>query len=151
MVTRQEISDEADKWIGIRWRHQGRGLGHGIDCVGHVIRVADSLGLSAGFEDVLQYSRSPYYESLLQPLRAHLNEKPMKDVAIGDVAVFKDSKFPCHVGIITKADNGAMCLTHAYVRNKKVVKGLLAGYVGAQKTESYKLTMTHCFEFRGVE
>lgn len=151
MVTRQDISHEADKWVGANWRHQGRSLTHGIDCVGHIIVVANSLGLSAGFEDVLRYGRSPYHESLLQPLRDHLDEKPMQEIDIGDVAVFKDSKFPCHVGIVTAGDNDVLCLTHAYVRNRKVVKGLLSGYTDAQKTESYKLTMTHCFEFRGVK
>ena len=45
MVTRTDIVAAARGWLGVPWRHQGRSRA-GVDCVGLVVVVCRSLGLS---------------------------------------------------------------------------------------------------------
>ena len=114
-MERDTIINEARKWLGVRWKHQGRSKS-GVDCAGLVIRVAYDLGIST--YDTTGYSRSPTNINFLHKFNeAGAIPKPINDRTVADIAVFEQYGYPCHCGILT--ENG---LIHAYLPRKKVVE-----------------------------
>jgi cell wall-associated NlpC family hydrolase len=144
VATRQDVADEAAKWLGVRWRHQGRTRIHGIDCVGLVAVVGKALGfMPPDFTGPMNYARMPFEYSLVEPFKDCMVEKDLKEYKLGDAVLIKEDVYPCHVGLITNEPGRPHCITHAYLRNRKVVRQVL--------TAPYISTFTHCFEFIGIE
>ena len=139
MATRQELATEVDKWIGTRWRHQGRTLVHGVDCIGLLLVSCWALGIGRGYSDPKNYSRTASKESLLDPFRGYMVEKKRTDFDLGDVVLLKDDIFPCHVGIISQM-HPHVKFTHAYAKLRKVVKQDMDAH--------WQSRITHCFEFK---
>jgi cell wall-associated NlpC family hydrolase len=52
MTMREQIVEEARKYLGVRFRHQGRTVA-GIDCAGLILNVGNDLGL-------IEYSETGY-------------------------------------------------------------------------------------------
>lgn len=142
IVTRQDIMNEADDWLGVRWRHQGRTRINGIDCVGLVVLTGGALGLIGDFKDTQQYARTPSLGSLAQPFDDNMTRKPLDLRQKGDVVLMRDDVYPCHVGIITESI-GLEGMIHAHALSRKVVKHPL--------DDQWVDKMTHCYAFRGVE
>jgi len=119
MHSRNEIVEEARKWLGTPWRHQGR-AGSGIDCCGLVIRVGNDL-------DFITYQTSAYSrrttgeEFIHHFLNAGMHQVPFGRALPGDVLITADSKFPCHCGFIGEKQ-GAKTFIHAYARKRRVVE-----------------------------
>lgn len=139
MTTRTSVVSEARKWKDIKWRHEGRNE-HGIDCVGLPIMVAMSLNVF--HYDVKGYAREPFNLDMLKHFKANMTEKLVSEAKAGDVVIFRDNKFPFHVGIIGDK-YGELSLIHAYAARKKVIEELYL-------PEWSKLAIA-CFEFPGIE
>lgn len=108
MPSRLDIVTEARRWLDTPFKHQGRQLGVGVDCVGVVFGVAWALGLSDF--DYRIYPRMPNTDTMSTLLRAHLVPIPKSDAREGDVLHMSIGGRPQHVGLLT----GPAMLLHAY-------------------------------------
>ena len=118
--TRNKIIEIARSWLGVPWRHQGRGK-TGIDCAGLIIVVGKEIGyLSEGF-DKTNYSRRSHGPQFLNVFRESLIEKNNNLLLPGDVVVLREDIYPCHSGIIGyKYDR--LTLIHSIAEHRKVIE-----------------------------
>lgn len=114
---RVAIVAEARDWLGVRWRHQGRGR-RGIDCGGLILQVGWSLGLISREEDHRAYSRQPDGYSLAAVMRRLLVERPASELLPGNVVLLRDvvEGWPTHMGILAERQGGGLNLIHSWVK-----------------------------------
>ncbi|TCP42324.1 NlpC/P60 family protein [Rhodovulum marinum] len=111
-------AEEARRWRGTPYRHQGSMLGAGADCLGLLRGVWRAL-YGTEPEPVPPYtpdwSEPQGEETLWQAARRHLVEKSIADEAVGDVILFRlrDSGVAKHLGIQGDTGPGATFI-HAY-------------------------------------
>lgn len=116
-VTGQDVVDEARRWLGTPFHHQGRVLGRGVDCAGVVAKVAHALELSEF--DTLNYSRNPNGGEMERILAEHMDRVALDERRAGDVLHFAFDADPQHLGILT-AEN---TIVHAFaLQPRKVVE-----------------------------
>ncbi len=116
MASKSDIVAEARKWLGTPYHHQGRVLGHGVDCLGLVAEVAKALDLC--HTDRNDYGRMPEGTRLLDELTEHAGRRMRYEHSEpGDILVFRFMSHPRHVGIRT--DVGVI---HSYAQLGKVVE-----------------------------
>lgn len=139
-VNRKDVITEARKWLGVRWRHQGR-TRLGIDCAGLVILVGKALGVVD--YDTTNYQRRTHGTSFLQHFRMNMEEKAIVDVRPGDVLLFRDNQFPCHSTIVGEI-GGALTIIHAHALLKKVLEERL-------DQADWMERRVACFEYRGIK
>lgn len=141
MATREEIVATARKWLGVRWKHQGRTV-HGIDCVGLPAKVAHELGISQA--DYSNYPRSPIPSAFLEIFRRHLIEVRVAERQTGDILLLRDEKgrHLCHCGIQSEKD-GAPHLIHAFAGLRQVVEEPI--------TREMALRIIYAFRYPGIE
>ncbi len=118
-MTREEIYLEARKWTGVRFLHQGRSR-MGIDCVGMCQKVGDAFGIE--YDDLQGYARCPTDLRFLRHLRKYLPSYPINGNRVGCVGVFRQSVYPCHIGIFGQDDKGHLTLINARADRGKVVE-----------------------------
>lgn len=113
---------EARRWIDTPFQHQGRLLGHGVDCIG----VAQMAYLAAGVElDVpLNYSQLPTGK-MVEFIAQRARRVAVRNIEIGDLLVFISNLAPTHVGVVTGVDPVRM--VHAYNKVGRVVENSLDG------------------------
>jgi len=139
MVSRDQIVEAARRWKGTPWRHQGR-TPVGIDCAGLIVCVAKELGLSDF--DTADYQRTAQQHKLLGYFREHMDAQPLKELKAGDVILFRDSAYPCHVAMVAEK-NGALYIIHAHAERRVVLE--------EQLSEHWKSKWVAGFKFKGVE
>lgn len=132
MTTRQLIVDTARSALGTPFRHQGRSLTHGVDCIGLIICVMHKLGLS-DFE-YLSYPMQPPADLMTQTMRELLQVIPFEQAQPGDIYRFQVAGEPIHVGIAT--DCGVI---HAVHSKGGVVEHRLDHAWQRRIVETYKL------------
>ena len=115
-MTREDVIAESRRWLGTRWRHQGRSRS-GVDCIGLIVCVARAFGISV--DDRTDYPRDPSSVALLDHLRRQLVFVRADESHIGVVGVFRQAKLPCHVGIMAMRD-GIPTVIHAAMVAHKV-------------------------------
>jgi cell wall-associated NlpC family hydrolase len=133
MTTRQDIIDTARKYLGVRYKHQGR-TAFGLDCLGLVVRVAHDLGLSN--DDNTDYGPVPDGRRLMAEMDARLDR-----VAVGkpgDVLLMRFDKNPQHLAIMT--DKG---IIHSYAEARRVVEH------GLHSEWSDRIVRT--YSFKGID
>jgi NlpC/P60 family putative phage cell wall peptidase len=126
MSIREDIVDEARSWLGTRWQHQGRvkknkRFAGGVDCLGLILGVANTLNL---FPDILifhNYNRLPHDNLLLQECDRHLVKKDILDMQPGDVLAFRMQFEPQHLAILSEKQT----MIHAYIQTRAVVENSL--------------------------
>lgn len=117
-MKREDIVTEAREWQGVPFLHQGRSRS-GVDCVGLVQKVGDRF--SVHYVDLMGYARAPANLTFLRHLRQFLKPYPIKGIRTGIVGVFRQSRFPCHIGIFSVKDN-VPSLIHSRADRHKVVE-----------------------------
>ena len=117
-MNRNEIQEDARKYLGVPFAHQGRSLA-GMDCAGLLCQVATDFGVP--FEDRLGYDRVPVGQTFLTHMLKFLPINRTGLLAPGSIAVIRESRFPCHVGIFADR-NGERTLIHAYLRRGQIVE-----------------------------
>lgn len=137
MSTRDQIVEEARKWIGTPWRHLGRNRA-GIDCVGLGVVVTRALNICD--YDVASYSRTPG-PGLTDHIRKVADEVIITLAEPGDFLVLRDAAFPFHVAFLSMR-HGQFHIIHAHARRRMVIE---EPYIG----DWPKLTL-HAFRFNGV-
>lgn len=116
MPKSSDVIDEARKWLGVPFQHQGR-TRFGIDCAGLVEQVALALGvLPAGYRAPRNYARRPngtMHELVTTYCAKLARAEP------GCIVLFQFPKAttPGHIGICTGAT-----LIHAHARTRRVVE-----------------------------
>lgn len=119
--TRRDIVNEARKAIDPKtpWRHQGRLIGIGLDCVGMIITTGWGLGLWPG-EDYQKYKRAPAIGEMQRLCNSFLVRRPGRaDYRLGSVILVNYGWMPCHLAIV--ADKFApWSMVHAFWRNRRV-------------------------------
>jgi len=138
-VNRKDIINEARKWIGVKWRHQGR-TKLGIDCAGLVILVGKALGVVD--YDTTNYQRRTHGTSFLKHFRMNMEEKAIVDAQPGDVLLFRDNQFPCHSTIVAEI-GGALTIVHAHALRKKVLEERL-------NQGDWMALRVACFKYKGL-
>ncbi|MEM7319186.1 MAG: NlpC/P60 family protein [Pseudomonadota bacterium] len=118
MVSRKDIVQAARSWIGTPYRHQGSVCGAGTDCLGLVRGVWRQL-FGAEPERVpaysMDWSEPQGEERMWQAAKRHLRQKPLADLAEGDVILFRmlDNAVAKHIGILTRTGD-LDSFVHAY-------------------------------------
>lgn len=106
---------EARGWIGTPYRHQGRMKGIGCDCLGLLLGVWSSLYGGLPEEPgpyAPDWAEAGGAERFLEAARRHCAEKPVGDMATGDLLLFRWRRtMPAkHAGILV----GEARFVHAY-------------------------------------
>ena len=112
---RLDIVMEARKWLGVRFRHQGRSRSWGVDCVGLIYVVGSAL-------DLMHYDYRGYdRDSSAEDIAKHFDLAGFreKDIPLpGDVLLLRDHITPCHVAIYS----GGLSAIHAHACARRVVE-----------------------------
>ncbi|WP_018935646.1 MULTISPECIES: C40 family peptidase [unclassified Thioalkalivibrio] len=130
---------EARKWLGTRWRHQGRGPA-GVDCLGLVVMVADALGLP--HHDRTDYGRRPEGTRLMRELDRLLPRVHLQDASPGDVLVIAERAQTLHVGIQSEK-RGAPHIIHAHAHRRKVIEEPLVSPWAERVVGVFRLEVKH--------
>lgn len=144
--TSKLLIDEARKYLGVRFCHQGRSKIHGVDCLGLIICIAQTLelksrqGVSLHQCDQRIYSRMPDKTALHNALEKHLNKKSLHQMMPGDIALMEFDNNPQHLAIISDygTENNLGCI-HAYAPAKKVVEHRLDEHWQSKITNLFRL------------
>jgi hypothetical protein len=120
VLKRRDIIAEARKWIGVPYRHQGRGK-FGIDCVGLLIEVAKGLGHPVNAPSA--YSSMPQGYLLLNPCNVQLWKPARQAVIPGDLGVYWgwNQAEPQHFAFIGE-HAGRLTVIHSFSKYSEVVE-----------------------------
>lgn len=119
---RTAVIREARKWLGTPWRHLGRS-DHGLDCVGLVRMVCVELNIS-GY-DLDTYPRDPKSSEFLSHfILAGGTRIPILEALPGDLMLFREQRFPCHVAILSDRD-GQSTIIHAHATRRMVLEEVM--------------------------
>jgi len=121
MITREQIVEEARRWLGTPYQHKGRVLGRAADCAAVVVCVAHTLGLE--YEEHLDYGRVPNPRRMMEELDKYLIRIRAIEAQPADVYFMAWKKRPHHLAL--KTDVGIL---HAYnlVKPPRVVEHTLS-------------------------
>jgi cell wall-associated NlpC family hydrolase len=113
----RDVVKEAEKYLGVRWRHQGRSK-LGIDCIGLVICAARALIPRLENYDYTGYARLPG-TVLRKEFQKQMEEVPASTRAPGVVFLFTQLRSsPYHVAICRDTQGG---IIHAWLPARKVL------------------------------
>lgn len=149
-MTGQDIVAEARKWLGTPFKAKGRLLGHGLDCVGLPLMVAEGLGLQDRHGQPLNgacystYSDQPVGTYVHDMCLKHLVAKPVREMKPGDILTLNVSTAPCHVAIVSEDHKKRLSIIHAYSGGPaKVVEHLI--------DIKWRRRIAGCFSFPEVQ
>jgi len=134
------IVAEARTYIGTPFQHQARLKGVGVDCIGVIVGVAHTLGISEF--DTVDYARQPDPSKMGAALNAHLDRVNLSDIRPGDILWLRMTREPMHVAIVTETD--PLRIVHALSRagvSRCVEQGI---------DDAWRRRIVACFRYRGV-
>ena len=114
-----QMAMRARRWIGTPYQHQASVMGHGADCLG-LLRGLWREVYGAEPQDIPPYS--PHWaetggqEWLWQGAARWLVEKPVEEMAVGDVLLFRmeTGSVAKHCGVLTALEGREPKMVHAY-------------------------------------
>jgi NlpC/P60 family putative phage cell wall peptidase len=112
---RDRIVAEARKYLGTPYHHQGRVLGHGIDCYGLVEMVARGLGFDV--PEGVRYSRIPDEAQLLAYMDQYAVQVDKRSYQLADILIVPFRGQMRHMAIVTEIG-----MIHAYEPSGMVVE-----------------------------
>ena len=117
-MKRSQILEEAEKWIGTPWEHQGRSKA-GCDCAGYIYCLGINSGCDPkGLSENPTYGRDPD-DTMERILDKHLKRKPWNQRLPASVLFFAFGKRGQHLGLMSS--NG-YTFYHGYEWENKVVE-----------------------------
>jgi cell wall-associated NlpC family hydrolase len=117
------LDEAAQKYMGIRFQHQGRNPEFGIDCIGLLFLSATDCGLSTE-ADIKGYSRTPSNGMLEGGLRKAFGNPVPGPIQAGDVVSIDYLGATRHVGIICNHPKG-LSLLHTNMALGEVTEALV--------------------------
>lgn len=141
------IIDAARRYIGVRFRHQGRSACTGVDCLGLLVCVSQDLGL--GWPQQLHkkmqendYSHLPDEQYLRNSIEMFLWASSASTPRPGEIALMKVDGRVQHLGIIAMHPiHEVPTIIHAYAPARKVVEHVLDNRWHAAIMQRYKLAL----------
>lgn len=139
-----EFALRAREWLGTPYRHQASRKGVGTDCLGLLRGIWREV---YGREPELvpaytaDWSEPQREERLLMAARKHLIEKPIREMASGDVILFRMRRRSVakHLGIVGRCEvGGSASFIHAYSGHCVVENAL---------SEPWRRRIAACFSF----
>jgi NlpC/P60 family putative phage cell wall peptidase len=88
----ERIVSEAMTWLGTPYRHQGRRRGVGCDCLGLIMGVWDGVYGAVPEQPgayAADWAEAGGGDPLIEAARRHCREKPVADMASGDLILFR--------------------------------------------------------------
>lgn len=144
MPTRNDIVTAARSYVDTRFKLHGR-THLGIDCVGLLLAVANDVGQET--EDSTTYNMgNPFALDLNAHLQKQTSSAPKMPIKNGQIAKFRQSILPMHVGIITM-DTGRITVIHASIKKKRVVE---EPFDTRTSNSSWRNLLLELREFKGV-
>lgn len=133
-MNKEMIVAAARQCLGTPFRHQGRRVGHGLDCIGVLVHVARELGL--GHTDACGYGRLPSRALLENGLDSQACLERIDRAAWGDadVLLMRFDADPQHVGIWT-----GQTIIHAYAEVGRCVEHTMDATWRARIVRAYLL------------
>lgn len=144
----------ARRYLGVRFRHQGRKTGAdippaGLDCLGLLLAVSADLGLTdaAGAPlaqlDECDYGHTPDGSRLRTALEQYLHGIDPANIRPGDIVLLAPDGAPRHLAIVTQGDfctqNTAFGMIHAYAQARKVAEHALDAWWKQRITAAYRV------------
>lgn len=139
---RPDIVEEARRWLGTPYLHQASVCGAGADCLG-LLRGVWRACMGHEPEDVpvysMDWSEPQGEERMWNAARRHLREKPVSDLSVGDVLLFRmrDEGVAKHLGILSDTAPVPRFI-HAYSGHGVVENAL---------SDPWRRRIVACFEF----
>lgn len=139
-VTPDMVVDAARRYIDTPWKHQGRKIKVGVDCIGLVGGVALDLGLPGASEWASDktlhcYGRTPVPETLLGACDRFMDRVRIPEASLGDIIIMGFSYGPQHFAIVSRV--APNYIIHAYAQMRKVME-TKASIHGAQIVRAYR-------------
>lgn len=119
MPTRPEIVEEARSWVGVKFKKGGRDR-MGVDCIGLLVNVGKKFGFE--IRDSVEYSFNPEPSLFAELVYGQSVERKLDDIAIGSIALFRQSIFPMHTGIIARDKYGRYTVINSSLKERRVVE-----------------------------
>lgn len=141
MFTRDQLVTEAKSWIGTKWQHQQSLKGTACDCAGFVRGAYRNL-TGMAVECPTNYPSTWHFfktdPKMLETCLSNMEEIDLKDIAPGDVLVFrfKGMKVDHHMGIYI----GGGQFVHAEMEAQMV-------HISPLDT-TWQSRLTHAFKFK---
>ena len=132
MILPEELIAHASTWLGIPFRHQGRGR-TGVDCAGFLVELMRAAGeLPRNYMEPANYGRTPDRE-LIEVVRRYCDTAPRAPAFPGALVLIRwpKDRLPSHVGLCT-----GPTLIHCYQREGGVVEH---GYRGSWERVTHSL------------
>lgn len=118
MIEPAELIEQARAWLGVPFRHQGRGR-TGVDCAGFLVALMKASGeLPAQYVEPANYGRTPVRE-LIEVVRRYCTPVARAPGFPGALVLIRwpRDRQPSHVGLCT-----GDTLIHCYQREGGVVE-----------------------------
>lgn len=137
MSIAEKIVTAARSAIGTPFRHQGRIVGHGLDCAGLAVIAAQAAGIDV--QDEQGYPRLPGGARLESAFDRQLGlaRIPVTEIMNGDILLMTFEGQPQHVAIVCGEN-----IVHAYERVGRVVEHGL--------TDFWRKRIIRAYRFAGV-
>lgn len=118
MIVASDLIREARTWLGVPFRHQGRGRA-GVDCAGFLVELMRAAGeLPSDYAEPANYSRHPQRE-LFEIVRRYCTQATTRAPFPGALILIRwlPQSCPSHVGLCT-----GETMIHCYQRAGGVVE-----------------------------
>ena len=114
------IVEEAMRWIGTPYHHQGDVLGVGVDCAMLPVRVFTSLGLIPADFDPRPYPPDWMLHRDEERYLGHIEQfaRKVDDPMPGDISLYRVGRCIAHGGIVINEQE----MIHACIRARRVLR-----------------------------
>ncbi|RLC34904.1 hypothetical protein DRH14_02010 [Candidatus Shapirobacteria bacterium] len=139
--TRDNIIEEARKYLGTPFLHQGRSAS-GLDCVGLIMVVAEKLEVVDITENSANsiYNREPNPIILRNIFREYGERVDYEHMQSGDVMLLRNPMYPCHVAFYIKPNRMIHCISTPGL-NKVVEHNI---------HDIWRRRVIECYSFKGL-
>ncbi|MDF3047403.1 MAG: NlpC/P60 family phage cell wall peptidase [Candidatus Midichloriaceae bacterium] len=125
----KSIIFSARKWLGTPFKHQGRLIGVGCDCLGLIMGVAKECNLKTLTDQpLINLDRTNYHiiadgKSLEQILSTNLTK--LHALELGALVLMEFDSNPSHLAIVSDNEYDSFNIIHADMRSSMVVEHIL--------------------------